>query len=472
MIKRFIFILIILYNLSAAAQNLAAVSGDKFNFQVERVLCDSVHNKLLVSSKFIKEIGNVYIRGICSWDGNSWDSLSSGINTHDTANSYPNGMALSCIPYNGKLLVGGQFSSVGGVNATSLALWDGIKWDSLPVRAFKFNDLPPQVAGFYKYNNLLYIYGTFDTIAGQPASGLATWDGISFHPIILPISDVNGIKGILEFQNELYVCGGFYDPGVFNGLRHILKFDGTNWVSVGGGLLGYSSSLSSMLIYKNELYVGGHFLKSEGNIGENVMKWDGLQWHDVSMGGGDYGGVWQMLVYHNKIWAFGSFLTAGNIYASRIAIYDSVKWCALYDTLYNNIGSAVIYNDTVYVAGGFQSVNSDTNIRYLAKIQYPNLFRECIIVNSIEEGKLSANESLFIYPNPSQSKITIEFSLAETKNVFIEIKNTLGQTIKTIDNREISTNKIEIDVSKFANGLYFVQIQSENTILCKKFVKQ
>ncbi len=92
----------------------------------------------------------------------------------------------------------------------------------------------------------------------------------------------------------------------------------------------------------------------------------------------------------------------------------------------------------------------------------------------INEQSRTKNEDLKIYPNPTQSNITIEFDLTETKNVFLEIKNILGQTIKIIDNSafEVGRNKVEIVVSEFSKSLYFVQLQSGHGILSKKFVKE
>lgn len=84
-------------------------------------------------------------------------------------------------------------------------------------------------------------------------------------------------------------------------------------------------------------------------------------------------------------------------------------------------------------------------------------------------NKLIAEE-LNIYPNPATNQIVIE--LIETKSTSIEIKNILGQTVKTIDNRVINKNQIEIDVSEFPNGLYFVQIQNGNKMEREKFVKE
>lgn len=89
-------------------------------------------------------------------------------------------------------------------------------------------------------------------------------------------------------------------------------------------------------------------------------------------------------------------------------------------------------------------------------------------------SETTSNMIFNIYPNPAQSQITIEFDLAETKNTFIEIKNILGQTIKTISNYAFvrGNNKIEIDISEFSKGLYFVQLQSENRITSKKIIKE
>jgi hypothetical protein len=462
--KRLIFILLLFLHLSAGAQNWAPVSGDRFNIFLERVLYDSIHDELIASSKFVRTVGNLYVRGIASWNGTTWDSLSSGINTFDTANTTPFGMVLGCIPYQGKLLVGGMFGSIGGINATCLATWDGAKWDSLPVRAFKFSATPPQVAGFYQVGNLLYIYGTFDSIAGQNASGLATWDGTNFKGIVLPASTVIGVKGIIEFKHELYVCGNFFNPGIADGLKSILRFDGSNWVSVGGSLVGLNAGINSMIIYKNELYVGGHFLISDGNEGENIMKWNGSQWQDIGFGGELYGQVNQMLVFKNKLWAVGAFQTAAHIPASSIASYDGEHWCIPKDSINNTIQSITEYHDTLYIGGGFTNVYGDTSISNIAKIQDPNLYRECnptILVNA-------ASASIIVYPNPFTSEITLS---SETlyQNLSVTICNTLGQSIYssilTID------TQTTISLPNIKAGLYYIKIQNgSQTISAQKII--
>lgn len=89
------------------------------------------------------------------------------------------------------------------------------------------------------------------------------------------------------------------------------------------------------------------------------------------------------------------------------------------------------------------------------------------ILNLNNEGSLS------VYPSPTPSNITVEFNVTETKNVLIELKNALGQTVKTIDNNFFSNgnNKIEINTDGFQSGLYFVQLHDGNNLTNRKFVK-
>ncbi|MBI3519503.1 MAG: T9SS type A sorting domain-containing protein [Bacteroidetes bacterium] len=455
MIKLSFSIFFIVLSFLTLSQNWGAVNGGLFKKQTERVLFDSVHNELLVSGKFIRNIGNTYVRGICRWNGVRWDSLSSGVNTHDILNTYPNGMALTCIPYQGKLLVGGMFQSIGGINATSLALWDGNRWDSLPKNAFRFKDDPIQVSGFLKKDNLLYITGNFDTIAGQPATGIATWDGTNYHPILLPIDpDFIGTTSIVEFQNDIYIAGNKGD---------ILKYDGISWVSTtGGGFIGPYAGARQLIVYNNELYAAGYFEMGLGNPGNNVIKWDGSQWHDVGFGTmGAYIEINKMLVYHNKLWVFGYFSKVANAFTSNVASYDGVTWCGLKDTLDNAIASATVYNDTIYIGGGFWTANSDS-LHFLAKLKNENLYNQCINVGLHE---LLSNNEITVYPNPANSILNISDEQNQLQNAIIQIKNPLGQNVYS------SSFSNQIDISTLSAGIYFLTIENKYNKKMVKFAK-
>ncbi len=433
-------------------------------YAIEKVLFDSVHNKLIVSSKYMNYAGGKKVRGICSWDGTKWDSLSSGINTHDTFNNQANGTVLCGIPYNGKLLVGGSFQSIGGVNATSLATWDGAKWDSLSVRAFKFLYDDASISGIYKFNNKLYLYGSFDTIQGQSANSIATFDGNLFQPITIPVQSQATFSDMKFYKGELYVSGNFSHTSQ-SGDYDILRYDGNNWISVGGGIKGGGSSVGSMAIYNNELYVGGYFYQSSGNAGNVIMKWDGNNWHDVGWGNNyQNGAIWQLLVHQNKLYAFGSFEYTANLKSSKVAVFDGTQWCAFADSLDERVFSAEIYHDSIYIVGAFKSINTDTAKRCIAKIKQPMVYNTCVNVVGIKENINDTSFSLF--PNPTTSIINIDDENNQLQNATIQIQNYLGQLVFT------SSFTSQINLSNLSAGMYFLTIEDKHSKKTIKIIKE
>lgn len=94
------------------------------------------------------------------------------------------------------------------------------------------------------------------------------------------------------------------------------------------------------------------------------------------------------------------------------------------------------------------------------------------ILISTEEENAKAKSFVF-YPNPASDQITIEFDLIGTKNISIEIKNVLGQTVKKVERGFLpGKNKIEIDLKEFLNGLYMVQLLTPNKTSTSKLIKQ
>lgn len=82
-----------------------------------------------------------------------------------------------------------------------------------------------------------------------------------------------------------------------------------------------------------------------------------------------------------------------------------------------------------------------------------------------------SNESSFIlYPNPSTNSLTIETKLDWIGETIIRIFNSSGVLIieKTLHNQE----KMNMDVSTLAPGMYFVEIRNEYNIKTKKILIQ
>lgn len=82
------------------------------------------------------------------------------------------------------------------------------------------------------------------------------------------------------------------------------------------------------------------------------------------------------------------------------------------------------------------------------------------------------SQELLIYPNPTNSSITLEFETNSEKASF-SIMNYSGQVV--MKNEDLKTakgkNEFKIDLNDFSNGIYLIQVQTGSAITSKKIIK-
>jgi len=79
------------------------------------------------------------------------------------------------------------------------------------------------------------------------------------------------------------------------------------------------------------------------------------------------------------------------------------------------------------------------------------------------------SESITVYPNPSSTSITISIPTTPTKNTFLTIFNINGQQLMS---RRMMEQKTVVDVTGLSQGVYFVKVRDDRTVMVGKFVKQ
>lgn len=84
----------------------------------------------------------------------------------------------------------------------------------------------------------------------------------------------------------------------------------------------------------------------------------------------------------------------------------------------------------------------------------------------------AASGILQVMPNPVNDMLTVNYSSASFAATSIEIRNTVGQTVRRIEIEASNTISRSISVSDLPAGIYVVHLQSERETLEKKFIKQ
>ncbi len=91
---------------------------------------------------------------------------------------------------------------------------------------------------------------------------------------------------------------------------------------------------------------------------------------------------------------------------------------------------------------------------------------ECLGVN-----EFGAEAGLQVYPNPNNGVFVVRFNLGTEDDVVIRVLNHLGAEVyKEELTSANNTGDKEIDISSFAQGIYFISVSSENESLLKKVV--
>jgi hypothetical protein len=99
----------------------------------------------------------------------------------------------------------------------------------------------------------------------------------------------------------------------------------------------------------------------------------------------------------------------------------------------------------------------------------PPINCQTVVLTQVEENANHLiSEALEIYPNPASDNITLNLS-KDILKAQLKIFNILGEMNYS---SLISSQQTNIDISMLANGVYMVEVITENNILRQKFIKQ
>ncbi len=303
------------------------VGGELDSWVVAMTTFDDGTGDALYACGFFTTADGIPVGGIARWDGTQWSDLDGGMNIGGvrTLAVFDDGTGPA-------LYAGGDFSTAGGVPASDIAKWDGSAWSPLG------SGMAGGGGGVYNLHvhddgtgPALYAGGWFATAGGVTVNGIARWDGTSWSALGGGV-DVLDEEAVIWFEvfddgsgPELYVGGEFSS---MNGqpATGLAKWDGSTWTNFTGLIDGQQQFVWGMKPIGEALYVVGQFDTADGLPVNNIARWDGASWSAV--GDGMDGIVEVVTTYndgqHERIAAAGWFTQADGRPANRIASWACV----------------------------------------------------------------------------------------------------------------------------------------------------
>jgi hypothetical protein len=435
---------------------------------------DSTDSSLYVGGYFYRFNTNDTIISIGKYKKGTWSAMGIGMDMFKSDPWSPSnigGMVNDIIRYHDTLYVTGEFSHTDTIPLKGLAWWDGTAWQQVGT------GLTGVGHKFKIINSELYLAGTFASVNGVPANSLAKYDGNAWSAVhnLPPFwpSGGNTIYDMEEYNGELYIGGVLYDNNIFWGSA---KWNGSAWVPTGLNVLG-QGYLRCLFKYKNELYAAGMWSVYDhpGNTGNAIAKYDGTSWKPVLDNGllNDsflMGHVRTYKEYQGDLYIGGIFNNVNGVFITQDIIkFDGTNWCSV-DTTFdgvNQIDAIEFFGDTLLMAGTI-TFNSK-GIHSIASCPDYHHTDTCMTaVTSISENQ-NNDYGILVYPSPSSASFSIQLDRT-LKIESVSIRDIQG---KCIFKKEIKkeTDFVELELNE-ADGIYFLEIETENGVLRKKILVQ
>ncbi len=410
---------------------------------------------------------------------------------------------------NDVLIIGGRFTTVNDSPAPNLLSYDGLSFEAISkgyetvvpepptiIRRFQgqlyaagFAGMSRQVGQQWEmisqpyglsfwdlqpYEDKLIATGKFTNFMSQGLNKVALWDGSqwsSFFGIDTLLDDqFHTVNRVRYYKGEWYVAGNIDMLGAIN---EIARFDGEKWTDVGGGIVGTGlDAVTDMEIFQGELYVAGTFYSAYGAPGNLIARWDGERWDDV--GGGMQGGqILDIMVFRDQLWALGQFTKAGGVPAERIAKWDGERWCGLGSSFDNELSCLGYYRDTLYLGGGFWSIDGDSSMDKVAKLLDPYYADTCSAPVVASVATITPEKPLTAYPNPAQGQLTLQATFSRAQVITLHVHNALGQRILT-QREPVPAGRWQkrLEVADWPAGVYLVKVAGDDAPRVLKVLKQ
>jgi hypothetical protein len=419
---------------------------------------------------------------------NTWSSLGTG-----SSNGVSNTVLALAVVGN-EVVVGGSFTSAGGVSANYVARFNTQTntWSSLGTGSS--NGVNELVNALAVVGNEVVVGGSFTSAGGVSANRVARFNTQTNTWSSLGTGSSNGVSGgdfpyvyaLAVSGNEVVVGGRFTSAGGVSA-NYVARFNTqTNtWSTLGTGSSNGVSGGDFPYVYAlavsgNEVVVGGSFGSAGGVSANNVARFNTQTntWSSLGTGssngvsGGDFPYVYALAVSGNEVVVGGNFTSAGGVSANRVARFNTQTntWSSLGTGSSNGVNNYVralaVVGNEVFVGGVFTEAGG---------VSANRVARWNSGTSRVEQLSPTAPKTFLLeqnYPNPFNPSTTIRYQLPVASEVKLEVYDVLGKKIATLVNERQSAGAYQVvwNASGLSSGTYFYRLQAGTFVETKKMI--
>ncbi len=316
-----------------------------------RTLLPLPDGRLVVGGRFSR-IGGVDAVGIAVWNGSVWAPLVADP-TEVRSPAANDVEALALMP-NGDIIAGGSFAGVDGVVAPNIARWNGTEW-----RAMAGGMSGPVLSLAVTPQGALYAGGSFAFAGGNIVDNVARWNasaGSGTWEALFAGTD-GAVRAMVSTPSGNLIIGGSFSTAWGANAVGLAQWNGTAWSGFGPGLNGTVEALR--LMPDGSLIAAGGFTASGSTPVRSVARWNGTAW--ASLGNTDNVQPEAMLrLPGGEVLLAGEFMRVGGVSAMQLATWSEPQgWQALIPTGTDAEVSALIRlaNGDVIAGGHFSRID-------------------------------------------------------------------------------------------------------------------
>lgn len=386
-------------------------------------------------------------------------------NTFNTGTGFDASLYATTLQNDGKIIVGGYFTVYKGITENRIVRLnpDGTKDASFNTGNGFNNSVKTAVV---QPDGKILVGGSFTSYNGSVQNDIIRLNPNGTKDTYFNIgsgfnSPVESI--FLQPDGKIIVGGGFtsYDGTTANRIIR-LNPDGTKDVTFNVGT-GFDNSVFTIALQPDgKIIMGGEFITYKGIIERSLIRLnpDGTKDTSFTIGTGfNYNVYTATLQSNGKIIIGGNFTTFnGNAQNGIVCLNPNGTKDSTFTVgsgFNEYVNTIMVHTDgKISVGGGFTSYNNSNSSAYLI-----TLHGDAPLSNEdfVEKNTIS------LWPNPVQKNLNI----SNINNITtVKIFDLQGKLVYENPN---TTNIV--DVSSFASGLYIVQLQTETQAITKKFIK-